>query len=259
MSDESTPARSLDKTTRIRAAVRTPDSFSPHERARLFELMTQHFANVSAQAFEQDLDEKDWVITLVDGAGEPQGFSTLVRRVVDVDGQRIAMFYSGDTVIDDRYWGSMSWLGVWIRQVIEVAEQTPELPAHWLLLTATHRTYRFLTGFYTEHWPRLDRDTPPEVARLIEAMARTKFPTEYDAAAGVVRLRDTIPVQPQRAATIEPGIVEKQATDPITEFFCRRNPGYLQGHFLACTAPLTRENLNVVGRRLLQGRSRRPD
>lgn len=259
MSNESAATDADETTTRIRAAVRTPDSFSPEERARLFELMTQHFANVSPQAFAEDLDEKNWVITLADGTGRLQGFSTLVRRVVDVDGQQIAMFYSGDTVIDDRYWGSMSWLGVWIRQVIEVAEQTPELPAHWLLLTATHRTYRFLTGFYTEHWPRLDRETPPEVVRRIEAMARVKFPSEYDAATGVVRLRDAIPVQPDRAATIEPGIVEKQATDPITEFFCRRNPGYLQGNFLACTAPLTRENLNEVGRRLLQGRSRKPD
>jgi hypothetical protein len=252
MTDASASQRSTEKTTRVRAAVRLPESFSSAERSRLYELMGQHFANVSPIAFAQDLDEKDWVVTLADGAGQLQGFSTLVRRVVDVDGQSIAMFYSGDTVIDDRYWGSMSWLGVWIRHVIEVAEQTPDLPAHWLLLTATHRTYRFLTGFYHEHWPRYERETPPEVARRIEAMVRTKFPTEYDAATGVVRLRDTVPVQPERAAMILPAVDERRATDRFVEFFCQRNPGYLQGDFLACTAPLSRGNLNAVGQRLLK-------
>ncbi|MGD9648466.1 MAG: hypothetical protein AB7U73_22335, partial [Pirellulales bacterium] len=166
--------------TRVRATVRLPQSFSAAERARLYHLMSEHFANVSPQAFANDLAEKDWVIALADAGGELQGFSTLVRREINVDDQPLAMFYSGDTVIDDRYWGSISWLGVWLRHVVDLVEATPDLPAYWLLLTATHRTYRFLPGFYHEYWPRPDRETPPEIARLIEAMVRTKFPTEYD-------------------------------------------------------------------------------
>ncbi len=232
--------------------MRLPAEFSRAERSRLYELMAEHFADVSPTAFAQDLDEKDWVVTLSDSAGQLQGFSTLARREVELEEGPVAMFYSGDTVIDDRYWGAIGWLGVWIKHVIEIVERTPDMPAHWLLLTATHRTYRFLPGFYREYWPRPNRETPPEVARLLEAMVRSKFPNEYDAAAGVVRLSNAVPVQPERAASIAPTVDERRSTDRFVDFFCQRNPGYLQGEFLACTAPLSRENLNAVGRRLLK-------
>ncbi|MBX9792534.1 MAG: hypothetical protein K2Y37_26835 [Pirellulales bacterium] len=236
----------------INATVRIPAELAPAERTRLHELMTEHFAGVSPASFFQDLDEKNWVVLLADSVGQLQGFSTLAHRVLSFEDRPIAMFYSGDTVIDDRYWGSIGWLRVWLKHVIGVVEQTPAVPAYWLLLTATHRTYRFLPGFLREYWPRPDRATPSEVEQLLEAMVRTKFPDEYQRETGVVRLHKAVPVQAERAASISPTVDERRETDQFVEFFCRRNPGYLQGDFLACIAPMSRENLNAMGRRLMK-------
>ena len=57
-------------------------------------------------------------------------------------------------------------------------------PLYWLLLTATHRTYRFLPTFLQEFYPRRDRAMPAEIAKRMDTLATAKFGVAYNVASG---------------------------------------------------------------------------
>ena len=63
-----------------------------------------------------------------------------------------------------------------------------------MLLTSTHRTYRFMSGFFHEYYPRPLVAMAPGVKARLDALVRIKFPEEYDAARGVVVLKHQTPV-----------------------------------------------------------------
>lgn len=230
----------------IRTDVVAPSDLSASARERMHRLMAGHFANVERDRFEQDLSEKDWVVVLSDASGRIQGFTTLALLETKEGGQTVLGFYSGDTVLAPEFWGEHGWLGVWSRHVFSEARKRPEKKSYWILLTATHRTYQFLPAFFQEFYPRGDRPTPPDWKRRLDAFVRLKFSEEYDAERGVVSLRYPTPVRNPKE--VESGV---PADDPYAQYFLQRNPGYLQGDFLACITEIHRSNTTRLGLRVL--------
>lgn len=218
-------------------------------RTELFALMSSHFDGVVEQQFFQDLDEKQWVVLLHDTAsGRITGFSTIMLLETELTGQPLAGVFAGDTIIEPEYWGQSAWLYQWGKCGYELACGSSDPRAALLLLTSTHRSYRFLPGFFYEYYPRQDRATPIDVQARLDALVRLKFPHEYDATTGIVSPRHATPVRPGRedsAATIR--------DDPHVEFFRRVNARFEQGDFLACYAEFTWENLTPLGRRIVRG------
>src|SRR5689334_12304995 len=90
--------------------VRRVAELSSEERERLYALMSGHFANVDHEQFLRDLDEKQFVVTVVDKAdGRLCGFSTQMLYEAELDGQRIPAVFAGDTVMEPAYWGYHGW------------------------------------------------------------------------------------------------------------------------------------------------------
>ncbi len=116
----------------------------------------------------------------------------------------------------------------------------------WLLLTSGYRTYRFLPTFCRSFYPRHDRPTPPEVARLIDELARGRFGRRYDRAAGIVRF-----AEPQVLVEELRGIPPGRLANPDVAFFARANPGHEAGDELVCLTSLGDDNLTRAGRRML--------
>jgi len=79
----------------------------------------------------------------------------------------------------------------------------------------------------------------------MEALARLKFPEEYDASSGLVRLARPTPVKRDREELASEGIDDDDAL-----FFTARNPGYLNGDYLACLTFFAPENYTRLGRKL---------
>lgn len=212
----------------------------------MYRLMADYFDNIKRELFERDLVEKHWAVVLFDREDRVQGFTTILAMQIEDEGQKLLGFYSGDTVLAPKFWGEHRWLSVWSRHVFSMAEQQPDARAFWILLTATHRTYQFLPAFFLEYHPRPDRSSPSNWKRWLDRFVQQKFPDEYDADRGVVRLRDQTPVRdPARAAANIP------PSDPHAQFFLQRNPGYLQSDFLACITEINRANTTRLGRRIL--------
>jgi len=231
---------------RVASKVITPADLNGADRARMHTLMTQHFTNISAEQFERDLNEKDWVVVIQNDDLTIQGFTTLKVLELEDDGERIVAFYSGDTILSPDYWGERGWLSTWSRHVFLSAEKFPDATSYWILLTATHRTYQFLPAFFHDFYPNEEHPTPTREKRILDTFVRMKFPKEYDAEHGIVTLHDATPVRhPEDVEAMVP------QEDKYAKYFVQLNPGYLNGNFLACMTRIDRSNVTRLGWRVL--------
>lgn len=224
----------------------TQEELGGQDRDRMYAILCEHFDNVDRDVFGADLAEKDWIIRVDDEQGQIQGFSTLKHMVAQLDGERVHAFFSGDTVLSPQYLSESSWMGVWIDLVLEQAGRFAPEKAYWLLMTATHRTYRILPSCFHDYIPHLERPTSPKMGRLLEVFSRQKFPQEFQADTGTVVLEHAIPYR--NADDVEAAAGEHH---PANRFFRQMNPGYLRGDFLCCLAEVSLDNLNRLGRRFV--------
>lgn len=215
---------------------------------RMYEILCEHFADVDRKVFDSDLREKSWVVLVEDDRGEIQGFSTLQRMTLLANGRRVHAFFSGDTVLSNAIMGDASWIPVWTRHVFgEAARLAPE-KSYWLLLTATHRTYRILPTCFKEFLPRPDKVASPEMKALMGQFVRKKFPQEFREDSGLVVLSKSIPYRRPEQVERE---VDSAEHHSATRYFKKVNPDFLRGDFLCCLTELSPENLTTLGQRIL--------
>lgn len=222
-------------------------ALTPGEHEQMYRLMCSYYEYVTWAQFQRDLDEKEWVALLTDPeAGHILGFSTAMRLHLTVDEQPIVAFFSGDTIVHHTCWGETVLPRLMCRYVFALIA-TLTIPAYWFLISSGYKTYRFLPVFFREFYPTYQHPTPPAMQRILDTVARHKFPTEYDPNSGIVQLKHPTPLRPGIVA-----ITPHRLNDPHVAFFLAANPGYTAGDELACIAPLHRENLTGVGRRILR-------
>jgi len=222
---------------------------SPEQRQRMLEILDDHFRHITEQRFLEDLNGKNWVILIHDDAHRLVGFSTLLLYQTDFEGERLAVVYSGDTIIERSAWGSAALPRTWIQSVWRLHQkECPHLRLYWLLLTSGFRTYRFLSVFWRDFHPSCRGPTPAREQRLLNHLAERRFGAAFDAGLGVVHLG-----QPMREELL--AIPEAKRLDPHVAFFAQRNGGYVAGDELVCIAELTRANLTAAGWRMAQAGS----
>lgn len=216
----------------------------------MFDLYDQYYDSVSEQQFKIDLFGKQYIITLKDSDGHLRGFSTAAISEHQFNGKLIRTFFSGDTVIDQRFWGQQALPRAWFRLTGAVKAEIPDVPLYWFLLVKGHRTYRYLRAFFKEFYPAYDQPTPTETKALMAMLAVDRFGALFFPDDGVVRFPRSHGHLKSELATIP----AKDAHRPDVQFFLGSNPGYVRGEELVCIAELTAANLRPVARRLfLQG------
>ena len=232
---------------RLTGCIQSVGDITAGQCHQMYSLMASHFDQVTQLQFEQDLVEKEWVILLHDTtSGQIRGFSTLMRLQATIDGQPIVAFFSGDTIIQREYWGQTELPRLWGQQVFKLAAAIPHRWVYWFLISSGYKTYRFLPVFFREFYPTYRCSTPPHVQKILDALAQLKFPNEYDANRGVIRLSHAAPLLPGIAE-----LTEQRLKDPHIAFFVRANPGHVYGEELACLTQISPANLTRAGRRML--------
>ena len=212
----------------------------------MFEVFCENFDNATMTIFERDLSKKNWVILLRDSrTDEIQGFSTLALYEMDYQGKRISVVYSGDTIIRREYWGTPELPRSWIHTVLEKSAHMPQ-PLYWLLISSGYKTYRFLTVFYKEFYPRYDKPTPPEMQARMEYLATQRFGSDYHCEEGVVRFQNG--ATPLRKGIAE--VSDERLHDPHVAFYISKNPGHVHGDELVCITQIHPDNFTAAGRRM---------
>ena len=94
------------------------------DRQKMLSLMQRHYDNVCPQVFQADLNQKRWVIQLLEPqSGELCGFSTQTLSDVQVDGRPVQALFSGYTIIDRAKWGDQALAYAWGELVMQLIDQ----------------------------------------------------------------------------------------------------------------------------------------
>lgn len=202
------------------------------ERSRLGALYEQHYT--AGHNFQRDLLEKDWVLLLRDPQGIV-GFSTLQRLEMPVG----VVYFSGDTLVLPAHRHSYDLPRLWGQFVFQKVAQEGR-PCLWFLICSGFRTYRFLPVFFQRFYPRHDQPTPADIQQSLDQLATSRFGSLYQQ--GVVQLA---------SANHEP--LPARRLDAHAQYFLQKNPGWAQGHELACLTWLDPGNLTRAGQRMVNG------
>lgn len=220
---------------------------SETEKDRMYLLLCDNFTNTAREVFEADLAEKEWVVLLRgERSGIIQGFSTLMQLDLETENGPVTAFFSGDTIIQRKFWGQTVLPRLWSRHVFKLAAAMTGRTVYWFLICSGYKTYRFLPVFFREFYPCCTRPTPPGIRQLMETLGLSKYPDEYDTTAGVIRFR--------HPAALREGIADmtsRRLRDPHIAFFQRVNPGHVRGDELACITEISPNNVTLAGKRML--------
>jgi hypothetical protein len=205
----------------------------------MFRIMQVYYENITESNFISDLLKKQDVVLLIDEDGAIHGFTTLAVFIFDKNTQ---LLYSGDTIVEKQYWGDHDLMRVWIQNAMIHSENYGG-ETYWLLLSKGYKTYKYLTSFFNEYYPCVDKKTPQEIGEIIDDFAVSQFGDKYKN--GVFNEgKDYL-----KAEFAE--IDERHLRDKHIAFFLEKNPGYKVGDELVCIAKLSKDNLNRIGRRIL--------
>ncbi len=227
--------------------VRVAD-ISPSQRDEMFALMTSYYEGIERATFEADLDEKEWVIQILDeDTNRLKGFSTQMLLKVDVSGRSVHALFSGDTIVDRDVRGERTLLQVSGWFVRSLMTNYPGLDLYWFLISKGYKTYRFLPLFFREFYPRYDMPTPARFTAIIDALAGAKFAFAYERETALVRAGP-------HSCRLRPGaadITPDRLLDPHIRYFAERNPRHALGDELCCIAPLTPDNFTAAAHRAM--------
>jgi hypothetical protein len=217
----------------LRGAIVPLARLSGADRDAMFALFERYYDDVDRARFDADLRAKDAVILLRDAAGAVRGFSTCRTFEVRVEGRLHRGLFSGDTVVDEPFWGTKVLGRLFLRHLFWLRLRHPLTPLWWFLISKGYKTYLLMANNFPEHWPRHERPTPPARQALLDAFGQAAFPDAYDPATGLVRwpgpagrLRDGVAVATEALRSAEPRV----------RFFVARNPEWAAGVELACVA-----------------------
>ncbi|MCL2201218.1 MAG: hypothetical protein FWB75_04570 [Oscillospiraceae bacterium] len=210
-----------------------------NQKEKMYLIMTKYYENIKEQNFYADLGKKIEAILLCDANGEIHGFTTLAIFLYD---KRTQLVFSGDTIVEKEYWGIHDLGETWLERAFSYAENF-EGQTYWLLLSKGYKTYKYLHTFYNTFYPCVDKETPSEVQAVIDKFATEQFGNKYKNgvyAAGKDFLKEEFD-----------DVSDAKLKNKHTSFFFEKNPNYKQGDELVCITELSLENLNRLGRRML--------
>ena len=214
-------------------------------RREMYALYERYYDATSYGRFCGDLAGKDHAVLLRDETGALRGFSTLAVYERLFGAEPLRVLFSGDTIVDERYWGQQALAFAWLRLAGEIKAQRPDRRLYWFLISKGHRTYRYLSVFSREFYPAPDRETPRYERGLMAFLARDRFGTSYEEATGLVRFAHS--QGHLRSSYADVPCAHRRL--PEVTYFLERNPGYAGGDELVCLCELAAENLKPIARR----------
>ncbi len=219
--------------------------YSQADVSAMYRLMAEFYENTDEQVFLRDFYDKDYCLALYHDTAGLVGFTTQKVMELEVDGKTLHGIFSGDTIIHKDYWGDIELFSVWANFWFSYAEKYDEF--YWFLICKGYKTYRIMPLFWTEFYPRFDRPTPEHIQRIIDAYAQELYPDEYDKTDGVIKYNHT----KDKLRTGVADVSEREMKNRDIAFFCKKNPGYVNGNDLACIARIDKSYLKTRAVRLL--------
>jgi hypothetical protein len=238
--------RGLNMADYLEGRVVDANAISNFQKNEMFSLLTNNFEGYTKKNFEKDLENKDKVILLENSLKEIGGFTTIQNFDVLSKDQTIRGIFSGDTIINSRYWNKHNMFKVWLEYTFQKKEESQN-PLYWFLISSGCRTYKILPAFFKDYFPKYDKEDAT-MKNVLDVFAEHKFGNEYDSKSGLIIFQKSTERLKCNLANVD----EKQAKNPHVAYFLNKNPKFYLGHELACVVEIKKENLTNMGLKLLE-------
>jgi len=224
------------------------------EKSELFSLMTRHYNDVNENIFLNDLSDKHHIILFYDKElNQLRGFTTLKMLQLNACDEHVCLF-SGDTIIEKEYWGSVQLPRLWCVYINAMKEWCPGKKIYWLLTAKGHKTYRFMSVFFRDYYPHYNKKSSP-LKELLDSYSFLQVQDRYDPRTHLIdsgKIKDRL----------KPGIADinhERDQDAHVTFFLESNPHWINGTELASILEVTEDNLTLLGKRMFQQAHRKPE
>ncbi len=214
----------------------------------MYELYSRNYECTSEALFASDLQNKKYVLLLFSSNQKLKGFSTINIFPEKFSGNQALIIYSGDTIIDQDYWGKNSFSLAWLRFAGQLKSQSPKTPMYWFLIVKGHRTYRFLRTYSHVYYPAPEHPVPDDKKQFINYLASKYFGSSYNHERGIVQFPESRGHLRQELADVPSKDLHREEV----QFFLQRNPGYRKGDELVCLCELSAHNLKPFARRVFE-------
>ena len=215
----------------------SPSELTEAAVGSLYGLYAHYYGGTSPELFRRDLLEKDHILLLEDENSETRGFTTLKVIPFTHLGRSGRALFSGDTIIDHRFWGEQTLPLAWCCLAGRIKARQPDLHLYWLLIVKGDRTYRYLNDLQQNLLPQPPLSHPARNAKPDRPPRRRPFGRHYLPESGLIRYPES------QGHLKNEWLNEKTADNPESRFFRSRNPGHTQGDELVCLTLLEPDNL----------------
>lgn len=223
------------------AKIQSPDTLSGPDELRMFELMQRYYGNQEWDDFVRDLSKKTDVIVMRDTQDHTiQGFSTILLFSEKVDGRNIQALFSGDTIVDKRYWGQRVLGKAFSRYILKVRLQNPFALFYWFLVSKGYKTYLLMANNIQNHYPNSNKPTPAFEKKLMDQVYSKLYPQTYKCETGLIQF-------PYDSCHLRKGVADIDsdliASNRRVAHFIDKNPNWQKGVELACVAKMDFQSL----------------
>lgn len=235
--------------SQLKAEIVPRKSLSVSQQEAMFHIFQRHYEHISWEQYERDLHGKDYVILLLERQNEKiQGFSTQQIFSIPLSGKTYRILFSGDTVIDQKFWGEQELVRSWCFFAGQILAQEPSVPLYWYLLSKGYRTYLYLPLFFRTFYPKIQTPIPSEIQSIRDQVSFIKYPKAYCAKRGILSFEYSQGnLTPELAQ-----IPEEKKKHPHIAFFLEKNPDYALGTELVCIAEISIENMRSFAQKYVE-------
>lgn len=205
---------------------------------RMYEVFQKYYSNTTFEKFKIDLLQKTVVFLLLDKETKViQGFSTLVELSVTVDGNDYRAAFSGDTIVEKKYWGQ-GVLGVaFLKYLFMQKMKQPLKPYYWFLISKGFKTYLLMANNFSNHYPRYEQATPIKEKKIIDQLGIKLYGDHYNSELGIIEF-NTEDNKDSLRDDVAPITVDMLKNQRIS-YFIKKNPEWAKGDELACLAEMS--------------------
>ncbi len=231
-------------------STRSIKTLSDLEKNQMWRLFSRYYFGTEERIFLRDLAEKKVVFLEKDSETfEIVGFSTLKELSPRKAQKRIRIFFSGDTIVDENYWGTNSISQNCAEYIYKQKLKRPHYKIYWNLISKGYKTYLLLTNNFKNYYPSPFWETDNEAKKLIDACGVASFGEYYNPRSGCIEFPESTGASKDKLKDGVGEIDGEMLENPKINFFARANPHWKRGDELVCIGEM---DLFFMGRFMLK-------
>lgn len=215
---------------------------------QMYSIYSQYYKATKWKIFLNDLSKKSGAFLIRRKEDKMiVGFSTITSYKLEVNNKSAVGIFSGDTIIDRRYWGTRTLQFAFYRYILTKKLLHPTKTVYWLLISKGFKTYLLLANNFYKFYPHPDNKYQ-EMSGIVDNYCQQIFPEYYNADRRILDFGDNYQSLKEGVADIDEAMIKNNKK---ISFFEERNPDWRKGTELPCVGAIDWSSLmKYVGRYL---------